>query len=102
MSVVGGTAFFSCPSPSNTIVGIQWMLNGRPSDEIVAGSSVSVTSTFSEITHIGTLRLENLSMDFNATVIQCMAEFDSEPPVVSPEATLLIQGMQSVDILFTR
>ena len=102
MSAVGGTAVFRCPSPTDAIVDIQWMLNGRPSDEIVAGSSVSVTPTFSEVTRIGTLRLANLSMDFNGTVIQCMAEFDSEPPVVSPEATLLIQGMQSVDIIFIR
>ena len=98
MSIVGGNAVFSCLSPSNiddSIVSIQWLLNGISSDQVANDSSVSVTTKFSEIINTGRLILEDLSTDFNETVVQCITEFDSEPPlyIVSSRATLLIQGM---------
>ena len=96
VSVVGNTAVFSCSSlthADHSIVSFEWMLNESLINETVIGS----VTNFSEITHIGKLNLENLSVNFNGTRIQCVAIFDCGPPIESSEAsTLLIQGMYAV------
>ena len=87
VSILGGRAVFSCyPSLSDgPIVRIEWSFN-------TSDSSVTVNSTFSEATSTGTLKLQNLSMNFAATRIQCTAEYTSMK-VLSSVAVLVIQGM---------
>ena len=68
VSVVGSTAVFSCPSSINaddSIVDIQWLLNGNAIYQVFNGFSVTVTTAFSDASNTGRLTLQNLSIDFN-------------------------------------
>lgn len=102
MSVPGGSAVFTCLSSfhDDSIVDIQWLLDGLPIDQAISGSSVSVNIEFSEEFNIGRLALDNLSMDFNGAVIHCMAIFTFESPIASYGAILLIQGVWAVCHVF--
>ena len=91
VSAPGGNAVLVC-LPSSTdglIVRIKWLFNGTVYD----GSSVNVSTTFSETTRTGRLILRNISKDFNATRIQCTAFTSIHMAVTSSAAVLVIQGM---------
>lgn len=96
VSVPGGSAAFTCfffnlnTGERDSIVEVQWFGNNDPIDR---SSSVTVTTSYSNVTMAGKLTLDNLALDWNATTIRCKGIFSLRSPVTSSAAQLLMQGL---------
>lgn len=101
MSIPSGSAVFGCFSTNtdNDIISIEWMGNGVLIDQMIGNSSVNITATYLDSIQTGRLEFQDLTLYFNATLIQCKAKFNSGLSEKSPGANLLIQGMWVLIIL---
>ena len=92
MVALSGGAIFSCLSLTDEISGVQWHLNdsSSPLDDF----EDNVAIVYNENAHIGVLTLTNLSMSYNGTRVQCMANFTAGMGEATSNATtLLVQGL---------
>ncbi len=89
MSVPGGEAIFDC-SHSQTITGVQWLLNDTALQDL---NLRNVAAEFSDIIQVGVLTFTDLPLEYNKTRISCTAITSSgmmEPS--SSDVLQLIQG----------
>ena len=93
ISTPGGNAILNCISLSRGAAGVEWLVNGRPLENLSINNVTTVTIEF--IDGIGgTLTLTNLSVEYNMTRITCMTiSTDMSTPVVNCTSLLLLQGM---------
>ena len=88
----GGRALLTCssPSPDVHVVGVQWLVNGSPLEDL---NLMNVLTDFNEITTAGSLVIDPITLEYNITTIQCIVTFNSGTTSHSNTATLLVQGL---------
>ncbi len=87
--IPGRNPTYSCASISGTITSVEWLINGTRLEDL---SLTNVVTEFSELTEQGTLRFNNISVEYNNTNIQCRATLSNGETVDSNNVTLLVQG----------
>ena len=87
---MGGDAVFSCLSTSSLVVSIEWLVNETDLNSL---QLTDVNQGFEPIGRVGTLRFDNVSLEYNNTRIQCKVYTSTEGEVLSKNSTLLIQGL---------
>ena len=87
----GARALLTCSSAITgvDVVGVQWLVNGSPLEDL---NLMNVLTDFSEINRVGSLVIDPITLEYNATTIQCIATFSSGNTSHSNTATLLVQG----------
>ena len=69
------------------VTGVTWFINSSPLEDLNLNG---VTSLFSDVSGVATLKIVNASTDLNSTTIQCVLRTSSDMP--SNNAMLLVQG----------
>ncbi len=87
--IPGDSAIYNCASPSGTITSVEWLINGTLLEDL---SLTNVVTEFSQLTKQGTLRFNDISVEYNNTNIQCRANLSNGETVDSNNSTLLVQG----------
>ncbi len=83
---------FNCGAASDapiTITSVQWLINGTRLEDL---SLTNVGTEFSQLSRQGTLVFNNISVEYNNTIIQCRANLSNGETVDSNIDTLLVQG----------
>ena len=90
--VPGANGFFTCSSHFGDVSDIEWIINGSVID---SHESVPFQEGFDPDDEIGTLRFTNISLLYNATMVQCGVynSMSSSDLTLSNCAELLIQGI---------
>ncbi len=88
-SLGGQTAFICMYTPfRNDIQQFQWIINGTQVEEqregIVINNDIAI--------NVGELSFNNISEEYNDTIIQCIVNLTSGDMIESNNATLFIQG----------
>lgn len=92
-SVPGGDATFRCTSYSQTITGVQWLVNGTHLENL---NLTNVTKDFNAIGRgVGTLKFKNLPVDYDRIRIRCEATLPHRITVSSINFVVLriVQGI---------
>ena len=95
MSIPNSNVSFLCASITETITGIQWLLNDTLVEDL---NLTDVRSVFRETQGIGKLFLSRVPLQFNSTNISCRAELT--PGQVEVTASLLVQGLNSLCLFY--
>ena len=84
---MGGEATFICIASTMPIMNLEWHVNGE------SLSSLQLSNVVQLFSHgVGTLRFDNVTVDYNDTRVQCLATTSSGEVVASTNSTLLVQG----------
>ena len=89
ISISGGSAEFNCISGSIKAVGVEWLVNGTPLENLNLSNVTTVTTEFA--VGFGVLTFTNLPVEYNMTRITCMQMFTSST-IVNCTSLLLLQG----------
>ena len=87
VSYVGADPVFTCQT-GDDIMSVQWLLNGTLDD----GLNMNVVFDFSQTSHVGSLLIRDVPMEYNGTTIQCRANSSSGSITYSNITTMIIQG----------
>lgn len=87
----GGRATFFC-HPSVPARDVRWLFNGTCVDPETYNNS-NVRVGFDRTANVGQLVIDELTLEFNATAIQCEVTLPSGMMSLSENRTLLIQGI---------
>ncbi len=87
--IPGNNPGYTCRSSSVIITSVQWLINGRPLEDL---SLTNVVAAFVAQTRQGSLVFKSVSVEYNNTNIQCRATLSSGETVDSNNSTLLVQG----------
>ncbi len=85
--IPGSNPTYRCEFSSCTITSVQWLINGKQLEDL---SFTNVETEFSQRSRLGTLRFNNISVEYNNTNIQCRANLSIG------EATLFVQGEREI------
>lgn len=89
VAISGSTAVFTCTTESVMDVNcMDWIINGIPLNDSQFNNA---SAGFEPISRTGTLKLTNVSLLDNKTMVQCVVTSSGEKLVSSP-STLLVQG----------
>ena len=84
---IGGIAIFTCRSKSSALTDVEWLINGTSLQELN-----DVRQVFEPISEVGIIRFDNLPVEYNNTVLQCIPIASSGSQMASRNSTLLVQG----------
>ncbi len=87
--IPGDNPTYNCASPLFTITSVQWLIDETRLEDL---SLTNVETEFSQLTEQGTLRFNDISVEYNNTNIQCRATLSNGETVDSNNVTLLVQG----------
>ncbi len=87
---LGRDAIFTCSSTSAVIVDVDWLINGTSFNSLQLND---VDQGFEPISGLGVLRFSSVTLEYNNTLIQCIANTTSHGVVSSRNSTLLIPGI---------
>ncbi len=87
--IPGNNPTFNCGSSFVTITSVEWLINGTPLEDL---SLTNAVTEFSQLSRQGGLILNDISVEYNNTNIQCRATLDNRETVDSNNVTFLIQG----------
>ena len=86
----GANGSFTCNSHFGDVSDIEWIINGSVID---SHESVPFQEGFDPDDEIGTLHFTNISLSYNATMVQCGVYNSMSDLALSNSAELLIQGI---------
>ena len=86
---LGRDAVFTCISSSAVVTNVEWLINGRSLNGLQLSN---VDQGFEPVSGVGSLRFRNVSVEYNNTVVQCIANTSSQRQISSRNSKLLIQG----------
>ena len=89
VTTLGGMHTFDCRSINNDVQQYQWLVNGTELQELNLTDGVIMTEDNDVIAFIS---FNNITMKYNGTTIQCIANLTSGEIIPSNNATLLVQG----------
>ncbi len=90
-SLGGPTAFICMYAPfHNNIQQFQWIINGKQVEEDEQREGIMVHNDI--VKNVGHLFFNNISVEYNDTIIQCIVNLTSGDMIESNNATLFIQG----------
>ena len=92
---LGDDAVFTCLSAFTVIVNVEWLVNGTSLNSLQLSNAVQRFDTFGRV---GSLRLKNVSVEYNNTMIQCLAITSSARVLESNISSLFVQGIMYVRI----
>ena len=93
MAGLGDSATFACTNPSS--VSVEWLLNETSLTSLQLDDVIQAFGVVGNV-RIGSLQFRNIPMEYNNTRIQCIVNTTSQGVILSPNATLVVQGLPSL------
>ena len=88
MAQVGGVSTFTCITTTSPIVSVEWLVNGTSFNSSQLHNVEQALAAGS-----GILRFNNVTIDDNNTVIQCLATTPSQEVWPTGTSLLRVQGI---------